>query len=1159
VRDTRPSLALRSAVLALGAVGVLSALVSLLAFAWMLTLSASAQAESSTKLVLYGSLGSGVEGSGLPGHATENVVGVAIDNSHLASAGDLYTTDLFNGNGLAPLNRFDPSGKLISPPSPFGATSFPEMYYSGVTVNPTNGDLYVVKAFHSGGFVPSIEIYDPSTGAVVGKPLSLPVPGNLFEGFFLDVQIAADSEGHLYVPEPFKEREKSPPGSGEHETVPNDEVVEYEYESASETWKVKATFTDKGTLKEPTGVAVGSSGNLWVADKGNNRIVELNRADEPVGKPILVDNAESGLPDAIALDGRGDVVVILANGADSCGSLAPPCSHLLEFNSVGEQVADIGAGTFETGSNVPRIASPMVAIDESSGRVYVSDPEKEEVWIFSPPGPPSVGKELTAEVTTSEAKLGALLSPGGIPASYRFEYGPTAAYGSSTPIPAGNVGEGFASKTVWADASGLEPGTTYHYRVVAENEMGTVYGPDRTFTTLTVEQAACPNEEFRGGFSARLPDCRAYELVTPPVKSSVEFDRGVDKHGSVVAAGGEALSMYGKEPFPGAPTGGENYVATREPSGWRLEVVDPIESYSGVVCANENNTFVSVYSEDVSGEVISLGANSSAAQPYYANKEACNSKGLQIAKGEPVGYQNLLVRDNQTGEYRLVNNLESAPPGVTPADAYFQGASADLSHVVFSEQAPLAHGALYGVENLYEWDEGVVRLLTVLPNKTPAAGSLAAEHSTPAHEQVISGEGSHVFFTSGGNLYVRIDGERTVQVDKAQTKAVGSSGGGVFQAASADGSRVLFTDTSQLTTDSTATAGEPDLYECVLSAGASECDLIDLTVAKAGEHADVQHVSLLGAKDSSHVYFAAMGVLAANKREYQNSEGNTVTEEARKGEENLYLSEDGRIAFIATLNKGDYGRGEVSADGEWFAFQSLKNLTGYAKGATTSEIFLYSASSGQLVCASCLPSDEAPVASPESLDAAPEAPGGTRHLLDGGRVFFETPEALVPSDTNGQIDVYEYEDGQVSLISSGTSGEESTYLGAGEDGRDVFFGSAQQLVPQDTLEGMRVIYDARAGGGLPALASPPECSDADACRTPVSPQPSLYGAPASQTFSGIGNLARPASKAALKSKAKSKCKKGYAKSDKGRCVKKKAKKKSKGKARRASDNRRTKR
>ena len=145
-------------------------------------------------------------------------------------------------------------------------------------------------------------------------------------------------------------------------------------------------------------------------------------------------------------------------------------------------------------------------------------------------------------------------------------------------------------------------------------------------------------------------------------------------------------------------------------------------------------------------------------------------------------------------------------------------------------------------------------------------------------------------------------------------------------------------------------------------------------------------------------------------------------------------------------------------------------------------------------------------------------------------MFFETSDALVPSDTNGVLDVYEYEGGHVYLISSGTSSFESNLEDVSESGNDVFFRSAQQLVPQDTREGQIVIYDARVAGGFPAPASPPACTTADACRTPVPPQPSIYGAPASQTFSGVGNLAPPAAKPKAKPKAKPvKCKKGFVK------------------------------
>ena len=100
--------------------------------------------------------------------------------------------------------------------------------------------------------------------------------------------------------------------------------------------------------------------------------------------------------------------------------------------------------------------------------------------------------------------------------------------------------------------------------------------------------------------------------------------------------------------------------------------------------------------------------------------------------------------------------------------------------------------------------------------------------------------------------------------------------------------------------NSTAAAGEPDLYECVLPEGASQCELSDLTVAEGGEPADVLRVSPLGAKDSSHVYFVARGVLASNSREYTDSNGTTVLEKAQPGQDNLYLWSGGTTTFIAS-------------------------------------------------------------------------------------------------------------------------------------------------------------------------------------------------------------------------------------------------------------------
>ena len=485
---------------------VLCALAGLFA----LSTAAVAQAEP-PKLILYGKFAS--EGPG-----------VAVDQA----SGDVFTASFFDlsatdeRTGFGHIRTFEVSGKELP-------SSYAEELYSGAAIDPTNGDLYVLG--EESLFTPAkISVYDPSTGALLSS-FEVPASRNL-SGLLTVVQIAADSAGNVYVPNP-----------------PANEVREY---SPSGTLLKTFTGSGAGALKEPTAVAIDSSGNLWVADFANNRIVEIASSGAPVevnGKPVEI---ESEGVVSVALDGHGDVFAVVENSADSCGDKASPCLHLVEYSSEGRQLADVGAGNFGTSEIGNNRFFSMVAVDQASGRVYVTDGTKRTVWIFGPPIALLVDRELTAEVGASEAKLGALVNPGGIQTSYRFEYGTTTAYGSSTPFPDGSVGEGLESHAVWAAASGLASGTTYHYRVVASSELGTVYGPDQTFTTLTAEQAACPNEQMRGGFSARLPGCRAYELVTPPVKSASQFD-ALQKmaYASKAAVDGEALTLTIREPRPG--------------------------------------------------------------------------------------------------------------------------------------------------------------------------------------------------------------------------------------------------------------------------------------------------------------------------------------------------------------------------------------------------------------------------------------------------------------------------------------------------------------------------------------------------------------------------------------------------------------------------------
>ncbi len=255
----------------------------------------------------------------------------------------------------------------------------------------------------------------------------------------------------------------------------------------------------------------------------------------------------------------------------------------------------------------------------------------------------------------------------------------------------------------------------------------------------------------------------------------------------------------------------------------------------------------------------------------------------------------------------------------------------------------------------------------------------------------------------------------------------------------------------------------------------------------------------------------------------------------------------------------------VSPNGRYLAFMSQESLTGYDNrnatgGEPDEEVFLYDAQSGRLVCASCNPASETDggfkrpegvfdtelageglgllVDRPEvwrNRWLAASIPGWTfnifygapaalyqpRYLSDTGRLFFDSPDALVPTDKNGKEDVYEYEpenvgscgssSGCIGLISSGTSGKESAFLDASENGNNVFFLTAAQLVPADT-DNAYDIYDARVcTTASPCLSSNSsvvqECEATGSCRPSSGEGVSLVSAAASATFSGPGNIA----------------------------------------------------
>jgi hypothetical protein len=302
--------------------------------------------------------------------------------------------------------------------------------------------------------------------------------------------------------------------------------------------------------------------------------------------------------------------------------------------------------------------------------------------------------------------------------------------------------------------------------------------------------------------------------------------------------------------------------------------------------------------------------------------------------------------------------------------------------------------------------------------------------------------------------------------------------------------------------------------------------------------------------DGDYVYFVAHGALAQG---------------AMTGEPNLYLLHEGTPIFITTLAESDLehmrpyeggapdragdlepGLGqrtaEVTPNGQALVFMSSRSLTGYdnlapANGGQlvpTSEVYLYEAGDAKLVCVSCARSGEPPQASSllEQGETSGYLPVSWSNTYipqwlsgDGSRVFFDSDIPLVPQDTNGTQDVYEWErdgagscqesKGCIYLISDGINETASWLIGASATGRDVFFVSRAKLTPDDGTD-TDVLYDARADGTQPP--APPQCSGTGCQGVPGAPP--VFATPSSVTFGGVGNFPPPANASAGPKKPK---------------------------------------
>ncbi len=455
-------------------------------------------------------------------------------------------------------------------------------------------------------------------------------------------------------------------------------------------------------------------------------------------------------------------------------------------------------------------------------------------------------------------------------------------------------------------------------------------------------------------------------------------------------------------------------------------------------------------------------------------------------------------------------------------------------------------------------------------------GGAALGNTNTQTRGALSNDGSRVVFRAKGeHLWLRdvVRGE-TLQLDAPQSGVREHGGGSVlFQVATKDGSRVFFTDDARLTADATAKSSRPDLYMCDVrvAAGKLSCVLSDLTVDPNRNEAAAVLGDVIGIDETGrYVYFAAAGALTPNAA-HSGCEAEVVVGALC----NLYVRDvvGGVTSLVAVVPDSDVPNwrakpsgeelGEVTAgvsgNGRFFAFMSSRPLTGFdnrdaVSGARDVEVFEYDREHASLVCVSCGRSGGRPQGMFESPEAgtplvdrphvwagqwlAGSIPGWTksslpaasyrsRYLFDNGRLFFNSPVGLVAGDGNGRQDVYEFEPagvggcvagpGCVGLLSGGSSSEESAFLDASASGEDVFFLTGAQLARGLDVDGALDVYNAHVCSTAVPCASgqvsvAPGCSTGDSCRAAPAAQPDLFGAPASQLFSGRGNVKSSATK-----------------------------------------------
>ncbi len=1084
----------------------------------------------------------------------------AAKSKTVAADGIVFKFDA-EGNQIGEMKRFKPTEPR---PEESAETKFEEI--EGLAVD-ASGNLYLYDsegvADVFSGAQPNVARFNVETAFVTGTPgLALDSESNLYVGHLSTNVDAIGSEGE---PPVIGEAERTSgetlseelepeassavavdTGEADSVYVANPHVVAGKPSSTVAAFTHAGALTERfgaGTLGTATGLAVDPHTHIvYVTDAaaGDVDVFKLETAGPPkvsglsscATGPAGSNAGCTGSPNAVKLNALvdpsgSDTSAHFEYGTAPCGSGPGACAA--------SAPSDLGSGfadqslSIELAGLAPGLYHYRVLASNGLGSV-TSGERTFTVAATAPALPDGRQWEMVSPPEKDGAEVEAITREGGtIQAAAK---GGAISYVTDAPVPAGSEPEGSRNLEYtqvisvrgpggWSSqdiatphtyGTGVEPGRQ-EYRSFSTNlALGLVQPfPGIAGATALAQPPLSPPEEFE--VEGKLVKERSQEKtiylrddrpLTPDTPAETSIYQAAEHNGEVMGNAG-FLALVTEADAPGGaqhcyerPEGTPCFGGGR---GHGVDVVSGTPDLSHVLLVAEKAApGLYEWGGEPRLQLVSVlpGGEPAPGTVQFAGlhdvRNAVSEDGSLVFWAESTGSAtHLYVRNTTTHETTAVDEVATGASGTGTASATFQTASTDGSRVFFTDTQRLTPdskaGEFTGIRkpDLYVFELGA---------------------STEAPGCSLTKGGRLCDLTAEG-----VNGESGAVLEQGE---VPDTGGGVL-AASNDGSVVYFVANGALTQDAT----HGNCVSKIESVAGRRCNLY-MRQNTGGTWGAPKLVAMLANEDAPDWGGAHGG--------------------------------PGELRNLTA---------RVSPSGRYLAFMSRESLTGYDNEDVTSqapgermdeEVFLYDAASERVVCASCNPSGARPAgvfdpgqtneggagegiglvidrvgtweAGEPMVDhwLAGNIPGWTssalatavyqsRYLSDSGRLFFNSPDRLVPAATGSKAKVYEYEPGNVGgcaseggcvgLLSAGASEHESAFLDASEGGNEVFFVTAARLVSQDVDNNFDV-YDAHlCEASSPCLTPPPP--PAPPCQE-TAQLPCKGPAPSSPSFSAAASV-----------------------------------------------------